>query len=384
MIPYGRQEITAADEAAVLEVLRSDYLTTGPKVPEFEHALRTLTGAEYAFAMNSATSALHVACLALGLGPGRALWVPAITFAASANCARLCGAPVDFVDVDPLTCNIDVAALEARLVDAERDGMLPAAVMPVHMGGSPCEMSRLLALRDRFGFRLIEDASHAIGAHWDGAPIGSGRWSDATIFSFHPVKIITTAEGGALLCNDPELATRVELLRTHGITRRPDLLALSDPPGWHYEQHLLGLNYRMTDLQAALGCSQLHRLEDYIRRRNEIAGIYRQRLAHLPLHCQTVAANARSSYHLFIVQLRDDAPMDRRALFDHLRAAGIGVNVHYIPVYHHPYYRALGFRPGHCPGAETYYARALSIPMFATLSEADQTHVIETIDAALS
>ena len=379
MIPYGRQWIDASDEAAVLDALRSDFLTQGPAVPQFEAALRAATGAAHAVAVNSATSALHIACLALGLGPGDRLWTSPNTFVASANCGRLCGADIDFVDIDPSTLNMDPSALEAKLERAARDGTLPKIVVPVDFAGLPADLPAIRKLADRFGFSIIEDASHAIGATDHGRLIGSGRLADITVFSFHPVKIVTTAEGGAAMTEDAALAHRMELARTHGITRDPArMLGESEGP-WYYEQIGLGLNYRMTDLQAALGASQMRRLEPFICRRIEIADRYDQLLAGLPVRKAPRRMGAQSAWHLYVVQLVETLELRRREVFESMRKAGIGVNVHYIPVHLQPYYRARGFKAGDFPNAERYYCRAISLPMHPLLTESDIQQVVAAV-----
>ena len=381
MIPYGRQDITSEDIAAVEAVLRSDFLTQGPAVPGFEQALAAYCGAARGVAMNSATSALHVACLALGLGPGDRLWTSPNTFVASANCGLYCGAEVDFVDTDPATYNMSVAALEARLVAAAAEGRLPKVVIPVHFAGQSCEMRAIHALGQQYGFRIIEDASHAVGATYLGEPVGNCRYSDITIFSFHPVKIITTAEGGMAMTNDPALAERMERLRSHGITRDPAAMAWDSEGPWYYQQVELGYNYRITDLQAALGRSQLARLDDYVARRHAIAARYDAALAGLPLTTPWQHPDSRSALHLYPIRLHDAAR--RREVFEALRAAGIGVNVHYIPVHTQPHYHRLGFRPGDFPEAERYYAGAISLPMFPTLTPAQQDEVVAALARVL-
>ncbi|MBV5287144.1 MAG: UDP-4-amino-4,6-dideoxy-N-acetyl-beta-L-altrosamine transaminase [Methyloversatilis discipulorum] len=381
-IPYGRQQISEEDIEAVVRVLRSDYLTQGPAVPAFEHAVARYCGAAHAVAMNSATSALHVACLALGVGPGDRVWTSPVTFVASANCALYCGAAVDFVDVDPATGNMSTDHLAVKLAQAERDGTLPKVVIPVHLCGRSCDMKTVRALSRRFGFAVIEDASHAIGARYDGAPVGDCRYSDITVFSFHPVKIITTAEGGMAMTQDAALARRMERLRSHGITRDPaDMTHEPDGP-WYYQQIDLGFNYRMTDMQAALGLSQMSRLDAFVDRRYRVAARYAEALAALPLSLPPAEPEGRSALHLYVVQV--GAGHDRRTVFEALRARDIGVNVHYIPVHLQPYYAALGFRPGHCPDAERYYAGAISLPMHPGLSEADQDRVIGALRDALA
>ena len=385
MIPYGRQDVTEADIAAVSAVLRSDFLTQGPEVPRFEAALAAACGATHAVAVNSATSALHIACLALGLGPGDLLWTSPNTFVASANCGRYCGADVDFVDVEPATGNMSVAALEAKLSEAERAGRLPRIVVPVHFAGLCCDMAAIHALSRRYGFRIIEDASHAVGGRYRGEPVGNCRYSDITVLSFHPVKIVTTAEGGAALTQDDGLAQALQRLRTHGITRDAAQMQ-GEPEGpWWYEQLELGYNYRLTDLHAALGRSQIERLDDYVGRRNELADRYDTLLAGLPLRLPGRRADTRSAWHLYVVRVDEAAGApSRRVVFDSLRAAGIGVNVHYIPVHWQPYYQALGFRRGQFPQAEAHYAEAISLPLFPLLSDARQDEVVAALRQALA
>jgi UDP-4-amino-4,6-dideoxy-N-acetyl-beta-L-altrosamine transaminase len=380
MIPYGRQDVTREDIEAVLSVLRSDFLTQGPMVPRFEAALAARVGAARAVAVNSATSALHVACLALGLQPGDRLWTVPTTFVASANCGRYCGAEVDFVDIDPRTWNMDAGALADKLGRAEREGRLPKVLVPVHLCGQPTEQERIWELAQRYGVRVIEDASHAVGATRHGEAVGSCRWSDITVFSFHPVKIMTSAEGGMAMTNSAELAGRMELLRSHGITRDPALFEAAPAggaPAWYYEMLELGYNYRLTDLHAALGASQLTRLDDYLARRNEIARNYDAALAPLPLQLPTVLEGNLSSFHIYPVRVADAAT--RSALFDRLRAEGIGVNLHYAPVHLQPYYRRLGFAPGMFPEAEAYGATAITLPIYPTMGEEAQARVIERL-----
>ncbi len=384
MIPYGRQEITDADVAAVAEVLRSDFLTQGPMVPRFEEEVARRVGARHAVAVNSATSALHIACLALGLQPGDWLWTSPITFLASANCALYCGARVDFVDIDPRTWNLCPRALEAKLDVAKREGRLPRIVVPVHLAGEPCDMEAIHALARRYGFKVLEDASHAIGGSYRGEPIGSGRYADICVFSFHPVKIVTSAEGGMAVTNDPKLAESMALLRSHGMTRDPERMTRAPDGPWYYQQVALGFNYRMTELQAALGVSQLDRLQQYVDRRHALADRYDGLLADLPLTLPVRAPHARSGLHLYVVRLKLDAiRSSHREVFEQLRAAGIGVNLHYIPVHLQPYYAAMGFRPGDFPQAERYYAEAISLPMYATLQEAQQDEVVAALRRAL-
>lgn len=385
MIPYGRQDITAADIDAVVEVLHSDFLTQGPAVPRFERAVAEYCGVRHALAVNSATSALHLACLVLGLGPGDWLWTSPITFVASANCGLYCGAQVDFVDIDPRTWNLCPQALERKLLLAEQAGRLPRVVVAVHLAGQSCDMAALRTLADRFRFRLVEDASHAIGGRYRGEPVGNCRYSDITVFSFHPVKIITTAEGGMLTTNDDSLAARLELLRSHGITRDPAQMTHAPDGPWYYQQVALGFNFRMTELQAALGSSQLTRLDAYVERRHALAARYDRLLADLPLTLPWQHPDTRSALHLYVVRLqRDRVARSRRDLFDALRAQGIGVNLHYIPVHTQPYYRQLGQAQGPFPEAERYYAEALSLPLFATLTDTQQDEVVAALRQALA
>lgn len=387
MISYGRQDVTQADLDAVIAVLRSDFLTQGPAIPRFEHAVASRVGVRHAVAVSSATAALHIACLALALGPGDLLWTVPNTFVASANCALYCGASVDFVDIDPLTWNMSVPRLREKLEVARRSGRLPKIVIPVHFGGQPTDQEAIHALGVEYGFRIIEDASHAIGASRHGEPVGSGRWSDITIFSFHPVKIVTSAEGGMALTNDDDLAHRLALLRSHGITRDArrfaDAAAAADPPGWYYEQQQLGYNYRITDLQAALGASQVERLGQYVERRNALARGYDAVLAQLPLRLPSVAAGNRSAFHLYVVRVPGGEARHRR-VFDSMRAAGIGVNLHYLPVHLQPYYRQFGFKPGMFPEAEAHGREAISIPLFPTLTDSQQSQVVEALQKAMA
>jgi len=383
MIPYGRQSVNEQDIAAVVEVLRSDWLTQGAAVPSFEQRVRERAGAAHAVAFNSATSALHAACFALELGPGDRLWTSPNTFVATANCARYCGADVDFVDIDPRTYNLCPDALAAKLSEAERRGTLPKVVMPVHFAGQPCDMQRIHALAQRYGFKLIEDASHAIGASYQGAPVGGCLLSDITVFSFHPVKIITSAEGGMALTNSGELAERMRLLRSHGVTRDAHRMESPTNEPWYYEQVLLGFNYRMPDVLAALGASQHNRLGEFIERRRRIAARYDADLAGLPLVLPVRDREGESAFHLYVVQVAEDAGVDRGTVFARLRAAGVGVNVHYIPVHIQPYYRRLGFSPGMFPHAERYYRHAISLPIYASLSDADLKHVVHRLREAL-
>jgi UDP-4-amino-4,6-dideoxy-N-acetyl-beta-L-altrosamine transaminase len=383
-IRYGQQDIRQDDVDAVVNVLKSLNLTQGPNIPKFEGAVLAHTGARHAVAVNSATSALHIACLALGLGPGDRLWTTPNTFVASANCARYCGAEVDFVDIDSRTYNLCPHALEEKLGQAEKAGRLPKVVVPVHMSGQPCDMATIHALSRRFGFRIIEDASHAIGGSYKGEPIGNCRYSDITVFSFHPVKIITTAEGGMALTNDDELATRLGLLRSHGITRDPALMTHGMDGSWYYQQVALGYNYRMTDIQAALGASQMTRLVEYVSRRHEIAARYDRLMADMPLALPWQHPDGHSAWHLYVIRLQlDRIRPTHREVFETLRARDIMVNLHYIPVHTQPYYQKMGFKPGDYPQAEQYYREAISIPMHPTLTDAEQDFVIEALREAI-
>lgn len=384
MIPYGRQDVASADLESVREVLLSDFLTQGPTVPAFETAIARYCGCPHAVALNSATSALHASCIALNLGPGDRLWTSPNTFVASANCGLHCGATVDFVDIDPDTYNMSLDALAAKLESAEAAGTLPKILIPVHFAGQPCDMRSICALASRYGFRIIEDASHAIGGRYSSEAIGSCQFSDITVFSFHPVKIITTGEGGVATTRDSGIAARLRRLRSHGITRDPEqMVDVPDGP-WDYQQIELGSNYRMTDIQAALGISQLARLDDYVARRRLIAARYDAALRDLPLILPHQRLDGASAWHLYPVQIDPTrAEISRRALFDGLRQAGIGVNVHYKPVHTQPYYRALGFHPGDFPGAEAYYGQAVSLPIYPTLTGSDQDLVIDSLKRLL-
>lgn len=387
MIPYGRQHITAEDIAAVREVLESDFLTQGPALPAFERNIAKRCQAQYVVAVSNATAALHLACLALDLQPGDRLWTSPNSFVASANCGLYCDAEVDFVDIDPNTWNISTTALAQKLQQAERDGVLPKVMVVVHFAGLPCDMASIHELCQRYRIKLIEDASHAVGARYRDEPVGNCRYSDITVFSFHPVKIVTTGEGGALTTQDPHLAQRLRLLRSHGITREPSLLTQTDIGGWYYEQQLLGYNYRMTDIAAALGSSQLQRLDQYLARRAELVANYQQRLAHLSdkLLMQHAAPDSGSSWHLFVIALRhgENVAGSRKNLYQHMRQAGIGVNVHYRPIYLQPYYQQLGFGKHYCVNAEHYYEGALTLPLHPQLTEAEQDFVITTLESQL-
>lgn len=384
MIPYGRQDVTQADIDAVVAVLRSDFLTQGPMVPRFEQVVAAYCGTTHAIAVNSATSALHIACLALGLGPGDWLWTSPITFLASANCGLYCGARVGFVDIDPQTYNLCPKALERKLIEAEQTGKLPKVVVPVHLCGQPCDMQAIHALAQRYGFRVIEDASHAVGGRYQGRPIGNCEYSDITVFSFHPVKIITSAEGGMALTNDAELANRLSLFRNHGMTRDPAQMTHEPDGPWYYQQIDLGFNYRMTELQGALGVSQMDRLDTYVARRHQLARRYDNLLADLPVTLPWQHPDGYSGLHLYVIRLQlRKISRSHRQVFEALREHGIGVNLHYIPVYTQPYYERMGFKAGDYPQAESYYREAISLPMYATLTEAEQDIVVGALSKSV-
>jgi UDP-4-amino-4,6-dideoxy-N-acetyl-beta-L-altrosamine transaminase len=382
MIPYGKQDISQHDIDSVLEVLKSDFLTQGPKVPEFEKALCVHASAKYAFAMNSATSALHVACLALGLEAGDWLWTSPLTFVASANAGLYCGSKVDFVDVDPKSYNMCPKSLEQKLVKAEREGKLPKVLIPVHLSGQSCDMKSIHRLCSTYGVKIIEDASHAIGGSYFGNPIGSCKFSDITIFSFHPVKIITTAEGGAALTNNKDLAEKINLYRSHGITRDTKLMTEPSHGAWYYQQIALGYNYRMTDLQAALGVSQISKLDEFVAKRHAVAERYNLMLKNLPVETPHQLENTYSGFHLYIIRLRlDKIMLSHKEVFDNMRSHGVGVNLHYIPVHMQPFYKEMGFRIGDFPESEKYYSEAISLPMFPNLTEEDQEKVVEVLSS---
>ncbi|KRB05639.1 MULTISPECIES: UDP-4-amino-4,6-dideoxy-N-acetyl-beta-L-altrosamine transaminase [Pseudomonas] len=378
MIPYARQSLDQADIDAVVGVLQSDWLTQGPTIERFERAMAERCEAGFAVAVCNATAALHIACLAAGLGPGDWLWTTPNTFLASANCGRYCGAEVDFVDIDPLTWNLDAAALAVKLERAEREGRLPKVLVAVAFSGQSCDMRRIAALAKRYGFTVIEDAAHAAGASYAGRPVGCGEFAAMTVFSFHPVKIITSAEGGMVMTNSPELAERLQRLRSHGMTRDPQQMTGPSHGPWYYEQVELGFNYRITDLQAALGLSQLNKLDEFIERRRELAARYERLLGYLPLTLPGAQPEAESSWHLYVVRLQlDQIGLTHREVFEGLRAVGVGVNLHYIPVHLQPYYRDLGFAEGDFPQAERYYAEAISLPLYPLLSDEQQDYVVE-------
>ena len=384
MIPYGRQDITQSDIDSVSAVLLSSNLTQGPQIPLFEEAVLQACDAKYAIAVNSATSALHIACLSLGLGEGDWLWTTPNTFVASANCGLYCGAKVDFVDIDPKTYNLCPKELEKKLIAAEKVNKLPKVVIPVHFSGQPCDMEEIYNLAKKYGFKVIEDASHAIGGKYKGEPIGNCRYSDITVFSFHPVKIITTAEGGIALTNDSKIAEKLNLLRSHGITREASLMTKPMEGPWYYQQIDLGFNYRMTDLQAALGVSQIQRLDTYVAKRHKLAQRYNELLKDLPVTLPWQHKDSYSGLHLYVIRLQlDKIGKTHLEVFEGMREAGILVNLHYIPVHMQPYYQAIGFEFGQFPQAEQYYKEAMSIPMFPTMTEEQQDKVIATLKELL-
>ena len=385
MIPYGRQDISQQDIDAVVEVLQSDFLTQGPMVPAFEKSIMDACNAKYAVAVNSATSALHIACLALGLGKGDWLWTTPNTFVASANCGLYCDAQVDFVDIDPRTYNLGVKALEEKLIIAEEENKLPKVVIPVHFSGQPCDMAAIHALSQKYGFKIIEDASHAIGGKYKNEPIGNCRYSDITVFSFHPVKIVTTAEGGMAVTNDPILAEQLNLLRSHGITRDESLMTKPAEGPWYYQQVELGYNYRMTDMQAALGVSQMQRLDEYVTKRHELAARYNEMLKDLPIKLPWQSEDSYSGLHLYVIRLQlDKISKTHLEVFNGMRESGILVNLHYIPVHLQPYYQEMGFKEGDFLEAEQYYKEAISLPMFPTMTEEQQNQVVSTLKELLA
>ena len=385
-IPYGHQDINQADIDAVVAVLQSDFLTQGPAVPAFEKAVAEYCGAQHAVAVNSATSALHIACLALGVGKGDSVWTTPVTFVASANCALYCGAMVDFVDIDPRTYNLSVERLAEKLALAEKTGNLPKVVIPVHLCGQSCDMEGIHALSQQYGFKIIEDASHAIGGKYKDEPIGNGRYSDITVFSFHPVKIITTGEGGMAVTKDATLAKCMRLLRSHGISSTAE--EMQPRPAqeiWNYQQISLGFNYRMTDIQAALGLSQMTRLDSFVDQRHRVAHRYDNELAGLPIQTPWQCPDNYSAYHLYPIRIKqNEGGTTQRQVYDAMQVVGINVNLHYIPVYRQPYYEAMGFKVGYCPEAEQYYQEALSIPMYPTLTESEQAKVIRVLHESLA
>jgi len=385
MIPYGRQDISEADIQAVVDVLRSDFLTQGPAVPAFEERIANYCQANFALAVNSATSALHIACLALEVGPGDVVWTSPITFVASANCALYCGATVDFVDINPVTYNMCADRLEEKLEVAKKKNCLPKVVIPVHLCGEPCDMERIKKLGDEYGFKIIEDASHAIGGSYLSRKIGDCTYSDIVVFSFHPVKIITSAEGGMAITNDAKLAKHMTLLRSHGISKESlEMTQVPDGP-WYYEQLALGFNYRMTDLQAALGLSQTQRLDEFVVQRHEICDRYAKILEPLPVKLPFLDPRNRSALHLYVIRLKlEEIEVSHKDVFERMRNLGVGVNLHYMPVYLQPYYKQFGFKKGYCVEAEKYYEEAISLPMYPNLSEPQQHQVVGSLIKAVS
>ncbi|MEA1989467.1 MAG: UDP-4-amino-4,6-dideoxy-N-acetyl-beta-L-altrosamine transaminase [Pseudomonadota bacterium] len=384
MIPYGKQDINQSDINAVIDVLQSDFLTQGPQTPLFEKTIVDYCGAEYGITVNSATSALHIACLALGLGEEDWLWTSPNTFVASANCGLYCGAQVDFVDIDPLTYNMCTLALEQKLIYAKQEDKLPKIVIPVHFAGQSCDMKRIYELSQEYGFNIIEDASHAIGGRYLDQPIGGCQYSDITVFSFHPVKIITTAEGGLATTNSDELAEKMQLFRSHGVTRDPQLMTKETEGGWYYQQVALGFNYRMTELQAALGVSQMQRLDQFVIQRHVLQQRYHELLKGLPLVMPHQFKDSYSALHLYPIQIElNQIDKDRTQVFQELRESGLGVNVHYIPVHTQPYYQKMGFKLGDFPNAEYYYSRAISIPLYHGMTFEQQDEVVTILKQVL-
>ena len=383
-IPYGRQNINEEDIEAVVNVLKSDWLTQGPTVERFEQVVAEYCGAKYAVAVNSATSALHIACMAAELQAGDCLWTSPNTFVASANCGLYCGADVDFVDIDEKTYNMSSVKLDEKLSHKQVEGKLPKVVIPVHFSGQSCDMETISSLSKEYGFTVIEDASHAIGGSYRNSKIGSCQYSDMTVFSFHPVKIITTGEGGMILTNRRDLYEKLLRLRSHGITRNPEnMVGDSDGP-WYYQQIELGFNYRMTDIQAGLGIQQMKRIDEFINRRVEIAEYYTKKMQGLPLVLPYQESDTRSAWHLYVIKINHKVcAQNRHQVFEALRARGLGVNVHYIPVHTQPYYQELGFKYGDFPLAEKYYEQAISIPMFYSLTYEEQDYVIQAITEVL-
>jgi UDP-4-amino-4,6-dideoxy-N-acetyl-beta-L-altrosamine transaminase len=384
LIPYSKQDINQADINAVINVLSSDFLTQGPQVPLFEKSISDYCGAEYAVAVNSATSALHIACLALGLGKDDHLWTSPNTFVSSANCGLFCGATVDFVDIDPLTLNLCANELEKKLIQAKHDNKLPKVVIPVHFAGQSCEMKRIYSLSQEYNFKIIEDASHAIGGKYLNKPIGNCQYSEITVFSFHPVKIITTAEGGLATTNDKNLSERMKLLCSHGVTRDPELMIKKSDGAWYYQQIDLGFNYRMNEIQAILGISQMKRLDEFVLRRHMLQVRYHQMLSDLPLILPHQSKNSYSALHLYPIQIDlGNVRMTHSQVFDNLRKNGLGVNLHYIPVHTQPYYQNMGFEVGDFPNAENYYNRAISIPLFYGMTFDQQDEVVRVLKDVL-
>lgn len=385
MIPYGKQNINKSDLDEVLKVLTSDFLTQGPKVPLFESEVKKIVKSEFAFALNSATSALHIACLSLGLKEGDRLWTSPNSFVASANCGLYCGAKVDFVDIDPFTFNMDMKLLELKLEEAKKNNALPKIIVPVHMAGLSCDMKELKKLSKKYKFKIVEDASHAIGSKYNNNPVGNCLYSDVTVFSFHPVKIVTTGEGGIATTNDRTIAKKIDILRTHGITKNPLNMKNKLHGPWYFEQHDLGFNYRMSDIHAALGLSQLKRLNKFTKKRNQIAKNYDLLLKGLPLRSQKIVNSNFSSYHLYIIRLNlEKIEKSKEAIFNSLRKKGIGVQVHYIPIHYHPFFQELNFKKGDFPNTEKYYEEALSLPIYPDLKKSEQLKVVKALKECIT
>lgn len=384
MIPYGRQNISVDDIDAVIDVLKSDFLTQGPCVPKFEESIANYCSSRYALAVNSATSALHVACLALEVKPGDIVWTSPITFVASANCAVYCGAKVDFVDINKDTYNMDPTALEKKLLLAKKNNCLPKVVIPVHLSGQSCEMDKIYELSKKYDFKIIEDASHSIGSRFKESPVGDCRYSDVAVFSFHPVKIITTGEGGVAVTNNEDLHKKMSLYRTHGITKNKENMKNKSDGPWYYEQVCLGLNYRITDIQAALGLSQMKRLDEFVQKRHEIAKFYNESFKNLPIKIPFQHPDTFSSFHLYPIRINSNNSKSHLEIFNGLIKKGIGVNLHYIPVYRHPYYKKLGYIKEDFPESESYYKEAISIPIFPDLDTKSQQKVIDSVIEEIS
>jgi UDP-4-amino-4,6-dideoxy-N-acetyl-beta-L-altrosamine transaminase len=376
-LPYGSHLITEQDIAAVTSALLSPQITQGPLVPQFESEVASLIECQYAVAFNSATSALHVACLALDLCPGDWLWTSPTTFVASANCALYCGANIDFVDIDIRSGLMDTALLEHKLKIAKSQNKLPKIIIPVHLSGTSCDMQKISSLSSEYGFSVIEDASHAIGASYRSQPVGSCLYSDICIFSFHPVKIITTAEGGLASTNSSILHRRMQELRSHGITKDTSKFINKNSPPWAYEQQYLGMNYRLSELHAALGISQLSRLSNIVDRRNELLVRYKQSLSDLPLTFLEIPTDCRSSVHLCIVRFDDELPATQLNFYNYFHQNNIGVQVHYTPVHLQPYYQSLGFKSGDFPNSERYAQSSMSLPLYPSISDSDFLRVVK-------
>jgi len=384
MIPYGKQDVNQADIDSVINVLQSDFLTQGPQVPLFEKIVSEYCGAGYGVAVNSATSALHIACLALGLGKGDYLWTSPNTFVSSANCGLYCGAKVDFVDIDPLTYNLSAKELEKKLIQAKKDNKLPKIVIPVHFSGQSCDMKKIFSLSQEYDFKVVEDASHAIGGRYLDQPIGGCQYSDITVFSFHPVKIITTAEGGLATTNDKKLLARMQLFRSHGVTRDSKLMTKETEGGWYYQQVDLGFNYRMTELQAALGVSQMQRLDAFVAKRHSLQDRYHSFLKDLPIVLPFQDQDNYSALHLYPIQIKlEEVTKDREQIFNELRKESVGVNVHYIPIHTQPHYLKFGFKDGDFPNSESYYSRTISIPLFHAMTVEQQDNVLDALKRVL-